>query len=143
MNEVTAVVYENIPANRTLELKGAGNDPELDSDKIYIKLASKGTDPDMVSTKELQEGEEVTVTIKGSPVWKAELSADTRPGTLVSCDGEGLIRWTSTRDHSRYIGYSLEGGQAGDVIHFARKNGPVDVIAGTGMEGKMSHGEEV
>lgn len=124
--KITAVVYEDIPANRLIGLKGAGNDPELDDSKIYLKLAGKDWIPDMVSTRDLKAGEEITVEIKGSPVWRAELSKKTRPGTLVSCDGEGKIGWTNTQDHKFYCGFSLEGGEEGDVISFYRfKNGVV------------------
>lgn len=143
MKEVQAIVYEDIPANRVLMLKGSANDPELDTGKIYLKLAEKGVNPDMVSTKSLESGEEVTVTIKGSPVWKAELSADTHAGTLVSCDGEGKIRVTTVGEHATYIGYSLENGKAGDVIHFARKTGSLESIAGTDMEDMLENGEKV
>ena len=66
--KITAVVYEDIPANRLIGLKGAGNDPELDDSKIYLKLAGKDWIPDMVSTRDLKAGEEITVEIKGSPV---------------------------------------------------------------------------
>jgi len=143
LNKITAIVYEDIPSFRTLMLKGSANDPELDTSKIYLKLAEKGTDPDMISTKSLKAGDEVSVTIKGSSVWRATLSEDTPAGTLVSCDGDGKIRWTQVGEHARYIGYSLENGKAGDVIHFARKTGTVGTVIGTDMEDMTDNGKEI
>ena|SRR5699024_2149265 len=143
MSKVTAIVYEDIPSYRLAMLKGAGNDPELDSDKIYIKPAELDTHPDFMVTQDLKAGDEVTISIKGEPTWRAELSRDVRPGTLVSCDGDGKIATTNTIDHKRYIGYSLEGGKAGDVISFGRKSGVIAQALEVDLEGLVDDDEEV
>ena len=124
-------------------LKGAGNDDELDNNKIYLKLSDHDVIPDMISTNDLKEGQEVIIDIKGEPVWVAELSKDTRPGTLVSCSGEGKIEFTNTRDHKFYVGYTLEGGKAGDKVKYVRKTGVLGQSLDAGVEGKLDNGEEI
>ena len=123
MVKITAIVYEDIPAYRVAVLKGAGNDPDLDENKIYIRAGKVDEHPDFLVTKELKQGAEVSISIKGEPIWKAELDKDTRPGTLLSAAGDGKITHTNTKEHKRYIGYSIEGGKAGDVIRYVRKTG--------------------
>ncbi len=122
MTKINAVAYEDIPANRLLVLKGAGNDPELDANKIYIKVAEEGIIPDFVSRKELPEGEEVEVSIKGDAVWAVEASEEIRPGTSVGVTGGGKLKFTRSSD-KYYVGYSIEGGRAGDVIQYVRQAG--------------------
>lgn len=118
--EIKAVVTEDIQAYSLVSLRGARGD---DPDNIYLQANLKDYDPDLFATKDLKEGEEVTINIEGKPVWKVRLSKDTRPGTLISAEDNGEACWTNTRDHKRYIGYSLEGGKAGDVISYVRKTG--------------------
>lgn len=142
MSKITAIVYNDIPAHRLAALKGAGSDPDLDSNKIYIKAAELDTDPDFMVTKDLKAGDEVIVNIKGNPIWKAELAKDTRPGTLVSVNGDGKIATTNTRDHKRYIGFSIEGGKAGDVISYARKTGILSQALDVDIEGMTYSGED-
>jgi len=139
--EIKAIVYEDIPANRLIGLKGAALDGDLDSDKIYVKLAGRDWNPDMVSSRELKEGEEVTVKILGNPIWEAELSKDTRPGTLVSADHDGKICGSNTRDFNEYIGYSIEGGKAGDSIKYVRKTGLLVDMSETEMAGLITNDE--
>lgn len=142
MTKFKAVVYEDIPANRLVMLHGADNDPDLDSDKIYLKLAEKDNLPDMVSTKKLEEGQEVTVSIRGEEVWRVELSRGTRPGTLVSCDGDGKIATTNTVDHKFYVGYTIEGGSPGDKVKYVRKTGVIGQSLDEGTAGKID-GEQL
>src|SRR5699024_11523425 len=97
--KITAIAYEDIPAHRLIMLKGAGNDDELDNNRIYLKLSDHDVIPDMISTNDLKEGQEVIIDIKGEPVGGAELSKDTRPGTLVSFCGEGRIEFSIRRNH--------------------------------------------
>src|SRR5690625_5406872 len=97
----------------------------------------------MISTNDLKEGQEVIIDIKGEPVWVAELSKDTRPGTLVSCSGEGKIEFTNTRDHKFYVGYTLEGGKAGDKVKYVGKTGVLGQSLDAGVEGKLNNGEEI
>jgi|SRR5690625_1368786 len=142
MTTFTAVVYEDIPANRLVGLKGVQGEG-LDAGSIYLKKAEKDWIPDMVTSVNLIEGDTVQVTIANSPIWEAELSKDTRPGTLVSCDDDGKICATNTRDFKRHIGYSIEGGKAGDVIKYVRKTGTLDQALGNGLVDLIDDDEKV
>lgn len=142
MTKFTAVVYEDIPANRLIGLKGAYGEDDLDVGKIYLKKAEKDWIPDMISTTNLKKGDTVQVSIVNSPVWEAELSKDTRPGTLISSDDDGKVCATNIRDFKRYVGYSIEGGKAGDVIKYVRKTGTLDHAVGSDLEGMIDDGEK-
>ena len=137
MVKIEAIAYEDIPANRLIGLKGAHNEDGLDINKIYIKLAGRDWHPDMVSSRFIEEGESVSISILGNPVWEAELSKDTRPGTMVSADNDGKICPTNTRDFKRYVGYSIEGGKAGDTIKYVRKTGVIEATTESEMAGML------
>lgn len=122
MTKITAIAYEDIPANRLLVLKGAGNDPELNEDKIYLKLAEEGNIPDFMSRKDLSEGDEVEITIENSPIWSVETSEKIRPGTSVGVTEQGKLKFTRSTD-KYYVGYSIEGGESGDNIQYVRQAG--------------------
>src|SRR5690625_8017230 len=77
--EIKAIVTEDIPAYTLAALTGARGD---DPNNIYLMKNKKDWIPDFYSTKDIKEGDEITVKIEGSPVWKVRLSKDTRPGTL-------------------------------------------------------------
>ena len=117
---IKAIVTEDIQAYSLISLRGARDD---DPDNIYLQANLKDYEPDLYATKDLKAGEEVSISIKGDPVWKVRLSKDTRPGTLISADDNGEASWTNTREHKKYIGYTLEGGKAGDVVQYVRKAG--------------------
>ena len=129
---VKAIVTEDIKAYSLVSLRGARED---DPDNIYLQANPKDQDPDLFATKDLKEGDEITLNIEGKPVWKVRLSKDTRPGTLISADDNGEACWTNTRDFKRYIGFSLEGGKAGDVISYVRKRGILEHALEGELEG--------
>src|SRR5690625_3209303 len=129
---IKAIVTEDISAYSLISLRGARDD---DPNKIYRRSNPKDQDPDLYATKDLKEGDEISLDIKGSPVWKVSLSKDTRPGTLISADDNGKACTTNTRDFKRYIGYSLEGGKAGDVISYVRKRGILEHAIEGELEG--------
>jgi len=135
--KIKAIVTEDIPAYSLVALRGARDD---DPDNIYLMKNKKDWIPDFYSTRDLKEGEEISVKIEGKPVWKVRLSKDTRPGTLISADDNGEASWTNTREHKYFIGYSLEGGKAGDVISYARKTGVLSQVLDSGIEG-LTHGD--
>jgi len=129
---IKAIVTEDIKAYSLVSLRGAQED---DPGNIYLRANPKDQDPDLFATKDLKEGDEITVNIEGKPVWKVRLSKDTRPGTLISADDNGEACWTNTRDFKRYIGFSLEGGKAGDVISYVRKRGILEHAIEGELEG--------
>src|SRR5699024_10270737 len=95
---------------------------------------------DLKWTTDAKAREEISVKIEGSPIWKVRLSKDTRPGTLISADDNGEASWTNTREHKYFIGFSLEGGKAGDVISYSRKTGVLSQVLDSGIEG-LTHGD--
>lgn len=136
---IKAIVTEDIQAYSLISLRGARDD---DPDNIYLQANLKDYEPDLYATKDLKAGEEVSISIKGNPVWKVRLSKDTRPGTLISADDNGEASWTNTREHKKYIGYTLEGGKAGDVVQYVRKAGTLTQALGGELE-ELLNDEEV
>ena len=136
---IKAIVTEDIQAYSLISLRGARDD---DPDNIYLQANLKDYEPDLYATKDLKAGEEVSISIKGNPVWKVRLSNDTRPGTLISADDNGEASWTNTREHKKYIGYTLEGGKAGDVVQYVRKTGTLTQALGGDIE-ELLNDEEV
>ena len=135
---IKAIVTEDIQAYSLISLRGARDD---DPDNIYLQANLKDYEPDLYATKDLKAGEEVSISIKGNPVWKVRLSKDTRPGTLISADDNGEASWTNTREHKKYIGYTLEGGKAGDVVQYVRKTGTLTQALGGDIEGLLNDEE--
>ena len=136
---IKAIVTEDIQAYSLISLRGARDD---DPDNIYLQANLKDYEPDLYATKDLKAGEEVSISIKGDPVWKVRLSKDTRPGTLISADDNGEASGTNTREHKKYIGYTLEGGKAGDVVQYVRKAGTLTQALGGDIE-ELLNDEEV
>lgn len=133
---ITAKVTEDIQAYSLISLRGArGDDPNV----IYLQANGKDVVPDLFATKDLKAGEEVSLRIEGKPVWKVRLSKDTRPGTLISAEDNGEACWTNTQEHKRFIGYSLEGGKAGDVIPYVRKLGILSQALDGELEGLVDN----
>src|SRR5690625_4244882 len=130
--EIKGIVTEDIPAYSLVALRGARED---DPNNIYLMKNKKDWIPDFYSIKDLKEGDEISVKIEGSPVWKVRLSKDTRPGTLISAYDNGEAGLTNTREHKYFIGVSLEGGKAGDVISYVRKTGVLSQALDSGIEG--------
>ena len=135
---IKAIVTEDIRAYSLISLRGVRDD---NPNNIYLRANPKDQDPDLYSTKDLKEGDEISLNIKGSPVWKVRLSKDTRPGTLISADDNGKACTTNTHDFKRYIGYSLEGGKAGDVISYVRKRGILEQALEGELEGLIDDEE--
>ena len=119
--QVKAVVEGDIPAHRLLWLV----DSE-DGETIRIKLPSRGGAPvDFVSTKPLEDGQEVTVTITGSKIWRVEAGEKVAPGDNVYADEDGrIVVHNSTYLHS--VGYVLDAGEEGDIVRMVRNYKFVD-----------------
>src|SRR5690625_1150566 len=130
--EIKAIVTEDIPAYSLVALRGARED---DPDNMYLMKNKKDWIPKFDTKRDNKEGEEMSVKIEGNPSWKVRPSKDTRPGTLISADDNGEASWTNTQEHKYFIGYSLEGGKAGDVISYARKTGVINQVLDSGIEG--------
>src|SRR5690625_6309682 len=135
--EIKAIVMEDVPAYSLIALRGARED---DPNNVYLIKNKKDWIPDFYSIKDLKEGEEISVKIEGNPIWKVRLSKDTRPGTLISADDNGEASLTNTREHKYFIGFSLEGGKAGEVIRYTIKTGDLSKLLDSGVEG-LTHGD--
>jgi len=118
----SALVHEDIPANRLVCLGGIGSVPDRDPETVYLRLAREGELPDFVATRALTAGETVTVEIKGSPYWTAEAAEDIWAGTLVTTAEGGKVQNFKT-SLVQYIGFSTHSAKAGELVTFVRKPG--------------------
>jgi len=113
--QVKAKVVGDIPAHRLLWLINSG-----DGETMRIKLPSVGGHPvDFVSTKPLEDGEEVTVTITGSQIWRVEAGEKVAPGDNVYADEDGRII-SHHSDYLHSVGYVLDAGEEGDIVRMVR-----------------------
>ena len=121
MNRVKAKVAGDIPAHRLLWLTKSEDDETLG-----IKLPSEGGRPvDFVSTKPLEDGQEVTVTITNNKIWRVEAGEKVEPGANVYADEDGrIISHNSNYLHS--VGYVLDAGEEGDIVRMVRNYKFVD-----------------
>lgn len=113
--QVKAIVEGNIPAHRLLWLSTSE-----DGETMRIKLPSKGGTPvDFVSTKPLEDGEEVTVTITNNKIWRVEAGEKVAPGDNVYADEDGRII-SHHSDYLHSVGYVLDAGEEGDIVRMVR-----------------------
>src|SRR5690606_23239799 len=93
---------------------------------MRIKLPSKGGTPvDFVSTKPLEDGQEVTITITENKIWRVEAGEKVAPGDNVYADEDGrIVVHNSTYLHS--VGYVLDAGEEGDIVRMVRNYKFVD-----------------
>jgi len=119
--QVKAIVVGDIPAHRLLWLISSE-----DGETMRIKLPSKGGYPvDFVSTEPLEDGQEVTITITGSKIWRVEAGEKVAPGDNVYADEDGrIMNNNSTYLHS--VGYVLDAGEEGDIVRMVRNYKFVD-----------------
>ena len=122
MTTFRAHVIQDIPANRLVALAGIGSVENREYDKIYLKKSELGWIPDFVTNVDLEEGQEVDVVIKASPIWKVEAAQHLPAGTLVMCDEEGRVK-TYRPEEGNHIGYTTHEVQAGEVVSIVRKYG--------------------
>jgi predicted transcriptional regulator len=124
MNLFKAKVTQDIPANRLIGLGGIDTEgnPEEGWDTVYLILSKKGWIPDLVSTGELTEGDEVNVTIKGKEVWHVEASENIPAGTLVQSDDDGRVKNYIPAD-GNHFGFTTHSAQTGEVVEIVRKYG--------------------
>lgn len=113
------MVQGAIPANRLLCLTRPA---ESDDSKIYIRLANEKERPDFFSTRDLEDGEEITINIKGSQTWAAEAAEDIPAGISLSTSADGKVSKMIAGDTETesYIGYSLHAVKAGERVQFVR-----------------------
>ena len=112
---IKAVVDGDIPAHRLLWLYTSE-----DGETMRIGLPARGGQPvDFVSTRDLKDGEEVTVSVRGRLIWEVETAEEVAPGDNVYADTDGRI----VSHHSQYlhaVGYVLDAGQPGEIVRLVR-----------------------
>src|SRR5690625_798097 len=122
MTTFRAQVIQGIPANRLVALAGMGSVENREYDKIYLKKSELGWIPDFVTNVDLEEGQEVNVTIKNNPIWRVEASQRLPAGTLVMCDVDGRVK-SYTPAQGNHIGYTTHAVEEGEVVEIVRKYG--------------------
>lgn len=127
MSKFKAVAHEDIPNHRIVVLTVNGKTEE--DDRIRIRLAKEGETPDFVSTDDLEEGKEITVTITNKTSWAVEAGEDIRNGVSVGIGEDGKLI-EAVDGKVPQIGYSIQPAKNGDVIEYIR-----NVKSGKGAKG--------
>src|SRR5690625_3332821 len=115
MSSIKAAVQGDIKANRGLKLSvREGSTPAL----VY---ADNGY-PHFRSTKDLKDGEEITIKITGSNVWKIEAGEELHAGEAVYVGEEGKLfaRRRGSDTPAQLCGYVTSDAIAGDVVDLVR-----------------------
>lgn len=138
MAHFNAKVVEDIPAHRLIALGGINRDgnPEEGWDTVYLILSRKGWIPDMISTRKLDNGEVVNVTINNNPIWKVEAAADLPAGTLVQSTDDGRVKHY-VPDDGNHIGYTTHPVKSGDVVTIVRKYGMMPTTQTNEMDAQI------
>lgn len=114
MSKFNATATQNIPANRLTSLTGVDG-----QDGIFIRLALSEEKADFVTKRDIEEGEEVLVTISDNPVWEVEASTDIPAGVSITVADGGTVAYDN--EAIMRIGYSINSANAGDTVKFVRK----------------------
>lgn len=109
--QVKAIVEGDIPAHRLLWLY---NSPDGETMRLGLPK-ERGNYVDFVSTRDLSDGEEVTVSIRNNKrIWVVEAATKISVGANVAANTDGRVgSYTSAPIR---IGYALNAGQEGDLI---------------------------
>lgn len=116
MTKVKAIVVGDIPAHRLLWLYSSE-----DGITLHVGLPKRRGDyVDFVSTRALEDGEEITVTIRDNVrVWTAEAANDIAPGGNIAADTDGRVgSYTSALIR---VGYALHSAKEGELVQFVRE----------------------
>src|SRR5690625_1755498 len=108
MAKFKALVSEDIEANRLMVKSRARG-------LFGLSVAKSGDIPAFRSTGKLQEGQEVTVTIKDAISWDVEAGEDITAGADVGVGEGGTV---VESDDS--FGYAIKSVEAGDVVEVVR-----------------------
>ena len=112
---IKAVTSGDIKANRGLKLSvREGSTPVL-------TYADNGY-PHFRSSKDLEDGEEITIKITGSNVWKIEAGEELHAGEAVYVGEEGKLyaRRRGSDTPAQLCGYVASDANAGDVVDLVR-----------------------
>src|SRR5690625_1923645 len=114
MNKIKATVVGDIPPHRLLWLYGSEDGQEM---RIGLPR-ERGNYVDFVTSKALEDGQEVTISITGNPIWTVEAATEITVGSNVSVNTDGRVgQYTSSPIR---IGYALDSGSEGDLVRIVR-----------------------
>lgn len=111
MTKMKAIAQGAIPKNRLLVLEGTTED----GSKAIIRLANAGESADFISKQDIEDGQEVTITIKGNPVWAAEAGGEIAVGDMVGVAAGGKVVTDAGGS-----GYAVQAAVEGDLARFVR-----------------------
>lgn len=111
MTKMKAIAQGAIPKNRLLVLEGTTED----GSKAIIRLANAGESADFMSKQDIEDGQEVTITIKGNPVWAAEAGGEIVVGDMVGTSEDGKVVADASGS-----GYAVQTAAEGDLARFVR-----------------------
>lgn len=116
MTQIKARVQGDIPANRLLKFGTSANGLPT------VTLIAKDATPHMHSTKELEDGTEVTVNITNKPVWEVEAGAEIKTGESVGVGENGTVipRKSGETTPARLIGYAAGNAEKGELVKVVR-----------------------
>lgn len=134
-----AKVIEDIPANRLIGLGGVNSEDNIEEgwETVYLIKSRLGWIPDLVSTKALEQGEVVEVTIKNEPIWHVETAERLPAGTVVQCTEDGRVKHYVPAD-GNHIGYTTHSVEVGEIATIVRKYGTMPQSQETAMAFKSA-----
>ena len=115
MASVKAVAQGDIKANRGLKLS-------VREGGIPVLVYAQDGFPHFRSTKDLKDGEEVTIKITGNYAWKIEAGEELHAGEAVYVGKEGKLfaRRRGDKRPAQLCGYVTSDAKAGDVVDLVR-----------------------
>lgn|SRR5690625_4386419 len=115
MVKIKAVVQGNIKPNRFLKYT-----VRKDNDPI-VRYATDGF-PHLHSTQELEDKQEVTITITNKPVWEIEAGEKIEAGEAVYSGDAGKVfaRRVGEKRPADLIGYAANRAKAGELVSVVR-----------------------
>lgn len=116
MTQIKARVQGDIPANRLLKFGTSANGLPI------VTLIQKDATPHMHSTKELEDGTEVTVNITNKPIWEVEAGDNIATGESVGVGENGTVipRKSGEVTPARLIGYAANNAEKGSLVQVVR-----------------------
>lgn len=118
--EIKAKVVGDIPANRLVILTR----PKENLDMIHIKLSDELNSPEFVSTRDLKDGEVVSISLTIKKIWEVEVGENIEAGVpVVSGKGGKIVRdIRGNKENPAWVGYTVESGEEGDIVKMVRRD---------------------
>ena len=116
MVKIKAVVQGNIKPNRFLKYTVRKDDNPI------VRYATDGF-PHLHSTQELEDKQEVNISITNKPVWKIEAGEKIEVGESVYSGeaGKAVARSVGEKRPADLIGYAANGAKVGELVSVVRQ----------------------